>query len=117
MGDDRLLIVKGRRVATSDSSRSLSEFSQRFSLNPTVNLEKFTATLNNGVLVVSAPKELDKLEENVRRIPISSLKDISAENNDDENKNETKETIEIDNKTQDKDKEEGNETIDLDDTQ
>merc|ERR1712224_218652 len=56
--DDGRLTVKGQRVAASDSSRFTSKFSQTFSLDPTVDVESFTATLNNGVLVVSAPKDL-----------------------------------------------------------
>merc|ERR1719222_272 len=45
----------------------------------TVDVDSFTATLKNGVLVVSAPKDLSKLEENVRKIPITPLEDIVGE--------------------------------------
>merc|ERR1712232_74398 len=69
----------GQRVAASESSRVTSRFSQTFSLDDSVDVDSFTATLNNGVLVVSAPKDLAKLEENVRKIPITSLEDILAE--------------------------------------
>merc|ERR1712017_56154 len=69
----------GQRVSASDSSRFTSKFSQTFSLDPTVDVESFTATLNNGVLVVSAPKDLAKLEENVRKIHITPLEEILAE--------------------------------------
>merc|ERR1711907_424211 len=74
----------GQRVAATESSRSTSKFSQSFYLDPTVDVDNFTATLKNGVLVVSAPKDLAKLEENVRRIPITPLKDILAEADDNE---------------------------------
>merc|ERR1712137_216616 len=77
--DDGQLTVKGQRVAESESSRISSRFSQSFYLDPTVDVDNFTATLKNGVLVVSAPKDLGKLEENVRRIPITPLEDILAE--------------------------------------
>merc|ERR1739845_337966 len=77
--DDGRLTVKGQRVPASDSSRFTSKFSQTFSLDPTVDVESFTATLNNGVLFVSAPKGLAKLEENVRKIHITPLEDILAE--------------------------------------
>merc|ERR1719446_826758 len=77
--DDGQLTVKGQRVGESESSRFSSRFSQSFYLDPTVDVDNFTATLKNGVLVVSAPKDLGKLEENVRRIPITPLEDILAE--------------------------------------
>ena len=76
--DEGQLIVTGQRVAATESSRSTSKFSQSFYLDPTVDVDNFTATLKNGVLVVSAPKEKAKME-NVRRIPITPLEDIVAE--------------------------------------
>merc|ERR1739841_365819 len=77
--DDGQLTVKGQRIAESDSSRFSSRFAQSFYLDPTVDVDNFTATLKNGVLVVSAPKDLGKLEENVRLIPITPLEDILSE--------------------------------------
>merc|ERR1719437_74509 len=77
--DDGQLTVAGQRLAVSESSRFASKFSQSFYLDPTVDVDKFTATLKNGVLIVSAPKDLSKLEENVRKIPITPLEDIVGE--------------------------------------
>merc|ERR1719298_312629 len=77
--DDGQLTVAGQRLAVSESSRFASKFSQSFYLDPTVDVDNFTATLKNGALVVSAPKDLSKLEENVRKIPITPLEDIVAE--------------------------------------
>merc|ERR1712125_70096 len=68
------------RVASSESSRFASKFSKAFSLNQTVDVDKFTATLKNGVLTVSAPKDLGKLEENVRRIPVTAAADVPPSN-------------------------------------
>merc|ERR1712232_1476762 len=79
--DDEQLTVAGQRLSVSESSRFASKFSQSFYLDPTVDVDSFTATLTNGVLVVTAPKDLSKLEENVRRIPITPLKDIVGEEN------------------------------------
>merc|ERR1711884_643216 len=84
--DDGQLTVQGKRVSASDSSRFTSQFSQSFYLDPTVDVDNFTATLKNGVLVVTAPKDLAKLEENVRRIPITPLEDIIAEDDEKEDK-------------------------------
>ena len=70
--DDGYLTVKGHREASNGSSRYSSKFSQTFSLDPSVDLDKFTASLKNGVLVVSAPKDMKKLEASIRRIPITA---------------------------------------------
>merc|ERR1719393_752817 len=87
--DDGQLTVAGQRLAVSESSRFASKFSQSFYLDPTVDVDNFTATLNNGVLVVSAPKDLAKLEENVRKIHITPLEEILAEaDQNEETKNE-----------------------------
>mmetsp|Transcript_9307 Transcript_9307/g.16245 ORF Transcript_9307/g.16245 Transcript_9307/m.16245 type:complete len:217 (+) Transcript_9307:63-713(+) len=84
--DENFLTVKGQRVASSESSRFSSKFSQTFSLDPTVKVDEFSATLKNGVLVVTAPKDMKKLEESVKRIPIMA----AAPDNVDE---DTKTTI------------------------
>merc|ERR1712017_31274 len=70
--EDNFLTVQGQRMAASETSKFSSKFSKTFSLDQTVDVEKFTASLKNGVLTVSAPKDLAKLEENVRRIPVMS---------------------------------------------
>merc|ERR1712224_759852 len=70
--EENLLTIRGQRTASSESSRFSSKFSKAFSLDQTVDVDKFTATLKNGVLTVSAPKDLGKLEENVRRIPVTA---------------------------------------------
>merc|ERR1712232_1327274 len=73
--DDGKLTVAGERMGTSETSKFASKFSKTFSLDRTVDVDRFTANLKNGVLVVSAPKDLAKLEENIRRIPITSVSD------------------------------------------
>jgi len=107
------LTIQGQRVASSESSRFSSKFSKAFSLDQTVDVDKFTATLKNGVLTVSAPKDLGKLEENVRRIPVTAALDTdlseekentSSGDNDDTQKAEHKQEKET--KTIDLDKDE-----------
>merc|ERR1719324_1740100 len=73
--EENLLTVQGERTSSSESSQFTSKFSKTFSLDQTVDVDKFTASLKNGVLTVSAPKDLGKLEENVRRIPVVAAVD------------------------------------------
>merc|ERR1712207_100017 len=95
--DDGQLTVQGHRTIGSESSRFSSKFFRSFSLDPTVDIDSFTATLKNGVLTVSAPKDLSKLEENVRRIPITLAEDIEdGDSKDNTNASaEDKEVIDV----------------------
>merc|ERR1712138_343672 len=76
--EENLLTVQGERTSSSESSQFTSKFSKTFSLDQTVDVDKFTASLKNGVLTVAAPKDLEKLEENVRRIPVLAAVDAPA---------------------------------------
>lgn len=69
--DGKMLKLTGKRESSSDNYSFTSEFSQAFSLESAVDTDKFEANLKNGVLIVGAPKVLERLEESVRRIPIS----------------------------------------------
>jgi HSP20 family molecular chaperone IbpA len=71
--DDNLLTVKGKREVKEENYNFSSQFSQTISLDPTVKLDQFEATLKDGVLVVSAPKDWSALEESKRKIPITML--------------------------------------------
>ena len=72
--EDGYLSVKGHREVAVDDENSKSKFSSKFSqtfaLDPAVEVDQFSATLDNGVLVVTAPKDMKKLEENIKKIPI-----------------------------------------------
>merc|ERR1712207_82945 len=70
--DDGQLTIEGHRIMASESSGYSSKFSRSFSLDPSVDADSITATLKNGVLVVTAPKDLAKLEDKIRRIPITN---------------------------------------------
>eukprot|EP00532_Pseudo-nitzschia_australis_P000692 CAMPEP_0168182396 /NCGR_PEP_ID=MMETSP0139_2-20121125/11872_1 /TAXON_ID=44445 /ORGANISM="Pseudo-nitzschia australis, Strain 10249 10 AB" /LENGTH=176 /DNA_ID=CAMNT_0008103325 /DNA_START=119 /DNA_END=649 /DNA_ORIENTATION=+ len=69
--EEGFITIQGHHEATTKNSRYSSKFEQTFSLDPAVDVKKFVATIDNGVLVVSAPKEQAKLaEKKVRKIPI-----------------------------------------------
>ena len=69
---DGYVTIRGERIATTENSRFASKFSQTFSLDPTVDVESFKANLDSGVLVISASKDKNKIEDKVRRIPITT---------------------------------------------
>merc|ERR1712224_951082 len=92
MGGQTLLTIRGRRMAStsepSSESQVMSKFSKTFSLDDTVDVDKLTAALKNGVLTVSAPKDPAKREQNIRRIPVQVVETAEANPaaaNDDEN--------------------------------
>lgn len=68
--EDGYLTVSGQRSSSNDSSRFTSKFSQTFSLDAAVDVDKFTASLSDGVLVVAAPKDMKRIEENITKIPV-----------------------------------------------
>lgn len=72
--DSRMLTISGEREDKSDRYYSASKFSQSFSLDPSVDIDKFNADLKNGVLVITAPKDMKKIEESMRKIPVNVLK-------------------------------------------
>jgi HSP20 family protein len=67
-----VLSVSGHRERSENGSSYTYRFSQSFSLDPSVELDKFTANLKNGVLVVTAPKDLKRIEASIRKIPITA---------------------------------------------
>lgn len=75
-----VLSIRGSRAKTSEdeSSSYSSQFSLSFSVDPTVDVAKFTANLHNGVLVLSAPKDLKRIEENIRQIPVVVAADAES---------------------------------------
>lgn len=69
---DGYITIRGERMAKTENSQFSSKFSQTFSLDPSINLDSFSANLDSGVLVISASKDKNKLDEGVRKIPITS---------------------------------------------
>jgi len=68
--EDGYLTVSGQRLSSNENSRFTSKFSQTFSLDEAVDVDKFTASMTDGVLVVAAPKDMKRIEENITKIPV-----------------------------------------------
>merc|ERR1712137_1336594 len=62
-----VLTLSGSR----ETETSSYKFKKSFALDPLVVVEKLSANLENGVLLVSAPKDVKKPEEEVKKIPIT----------------------------------------------
>lgn len=77
--ETRILTVGGSRESTVESYTFNSNFSQSFYLDSTIEVDKISANLQDGVLIVTAPKEIKKLE--ARRIPINLVTSASKDEN------------------------------------
>jgi HSP20 family protein len=73
----QVFTVRGQREIGKDDASRTAKFSKRFSLHPAIDTDKITAQLNNGVLLVSAPKNPAKLEEKIKKIPVMQIADDS----------------------------------------
>merc|ERR1712107_463104 len=72
------LSIKGERIVETEWSQSKSAFRQMFPLDDTVDVEKFSATLKNGVLTITAPKHIQNVVDGTRKIPVVSLSSEDA---------------------------------------
>merc|ERR1712232_914835 len=77
MGEN-LLIICGQRDTRKEGYNFSSKFSQSFYLDPTIKFDKINAALDNGVLTISAPKELTKVEKKIRKLPITVVNSGNA---------------------------------------
>lgn len=68
----RMLFIEGVREKTGEGYSFSSKFSQSFTLDPSVEADKLETKMQDGVLLVSAPKDQARIEENARTIPIAS---------------------------------------------
>ena len=77
----QVLKIRGQREIGSqkDEPRTI-RFAKSFTLDPTVDSEKISAQLNNGVLVVSAPKVIAESEEKTKKIPVVQISDQDIPN-------------------------------------
>jgi HSP20 family protein len=67
---DDMLTVSGHREITKDKLSYRSQFSSTFTLDPTIDIDKVTAQIKNGVLHVTAPKDPMRARDVVKRIPV-----------------------------------------------
>jgi HSP20 family molecular chaperone IbpA len=75
--DGKVLTVTSHRETheagdSGEVSSSSSKFSQSFALDPTVDIDKFKANLEDGVLHITAPKDSGRLEKSMRKIPVET---------------------------------------------
>merc|ERR1711862_346765 len=70
---DGNLSIEGRRIVETETSKSKSSFRQLFPLDDAVDVERFSATLKNGVLTVSAPKHIQNVIDDAKKIPVVSV--------------------------------------------
>lgn len=77
--DGQVLAISGEREAKGDNYSYSSKFYQSFSLDPAIITEKFDANIKDGVLVITAPKEVKKIEASSQKIPITVAEESSKE--------------------------------------
>lgn len=69
---NRMLTISSQSAVSNEEKGyySSSQFSRSFTLDPCVEAEKLTATFDQGVLTVTAPKDVTKVHTTVRSIPV-----------------------------------------------
>jgi HSP20 family molecular chaperone IbpA len=78
--DGQVLSITGHREVEKEGYKYASRFAQSFTLDPSVDIDKFSADLSSGVLVITAPKDMKRLEQSVRKIPVmQSAEDKAAQ--------------------------------------
>lgn len=94
--DGTVLSIYGERKSWDESKTFISKFAKSFSLDETIEVEKITATLQNGVLTVSAPKKETKpIEENVRKITIVEVEDDTSSSATKDGEEVAKEEVDV----------------------
>mmetsp|Transcript_16935 Transcript_16935/g.47522 ORF Transcript_16935/g.47522 Transcript_16935/m.47522 type:complete len:269 (-) Transcript_16935:136-942(-) len=81
---NRSLTISGSHESKTNNGRFSTSFRQSFSLDPSVELDKLDAKFDgNGRLLVSAPKDMKRIEApTIRKIPIKSASNAAAADTD-----------------------------------
>jgi HSP20 family protein len=74
-----MLHISGKTEKKDDSYSFQSTFSHSMYVDPTVLVDDMKADFKEGVLTISAPKDMKRLEESVKRIPITYAMEPSKE--------------------------------------
>merc|ERR1712232_6943 len=83
--DGNILSLSGsRNIDTGKGSKYSSSFTRSFYLDPAVDGEKITANLQNGVLIVSAPKHMNMVKDSIKSIPVTEIAQDQNQNISDE---------------------------------
>jgi HSP20 family protein len=73
-----LLVISGTSERATDNYKFSSTFAQSFSMDPSVDLSQMTASLDNGILTVSAPKDPSRAQDKTRTIPVTATAEGDA---------------------------------------
>ena len=86
----KILVISGEREKMGASGTYRVQFAQSFFLDDeSTDVEQFSATLQNGVLVVTAPKIAPRFPERLRKIPIVTNIDDDDDDNVDHSSEST----------------------------
>lgn len=101
--DGKILTIRGSRQSKSDEYSFSSNFVKSFYIDPLIDIELLKAQLENGVLIVSAPKDEKRLEDTTKKIPITvTTTSSSSMETPEEASNQDIDTSEIDNESENK---------------
>jgi HSP20 family molecular chaperone IbpA len=67
------LTVSGMRQIGFGSETSMIPFLERISIDSWISMDRFSAKLSNGLLLVTAPKEFDAKDSFVQKISIQDV--------------------------------------------
>jgi HSP20 family protein len=73
-----MLHISGKTEKVDDSYSFKSTFSHSMYVDPTVHVDDLKADLKDGMLTISAPRDMKQLEQSVQRIPITQAKETST---------------------------------------